>query len=282
MFMIVGPAASFLIQISKIKQTNSSEGFSKIVILILLLANILRIFFWVGKRFTVVLLFQSIIMIIIQLYLLYICLIYSNAYKSFRQITKDAKGECKASIYKFSPPHLSKLSEFWQWIHLSDYMYFLVLLIIVVSVFSKMIGYDNIYYVEFLGSLATGIEALIGIPQVIANFLEQSTGSLSIGMILFWLFGDSFKTAYFVINNQPSQFLYCGTFQLITDFIIVFQIIYYNSSAKQEKEKDIDEVSIGNRSYKKVDTKYHHLDGTDHSPSKDTLNVEDDIAVTIV
>ena len=33
LFMIIGPAASFFIQIGKIKQMNSSEGFSKLIIL---------------------------------------------------------------------------------------------------------------------------------------------------------------------------------------------------------------------------------------------------------
>ena len=53
-----------------IKQTQNAEGFSNYVCLTLLVANILRIEFWLGKRFEIPLLLQSIVMILCMLIML--------------------------------------------------------------------------------------------------------------------------------------------------------------------------------------------------------------------
>lgn len=68
--MVVGPVLGFLPQYLQIQSNSSSEGFSPLICLILLSANILRVFFWLQKRFEVTLLFQSILMIFAQLALL--------------------------------------------------------------------------------------------------------------------------------------------------------------------------------------------------------------------
>lgn len=281
LFMIIGPAASFFIQIGKIKQMNSSEGFSKLIILILLIANILRIYFWFGKHFSETLLIQSFLMILTQLYLLYICLIYSNSYKEMvKSSSKDMiEKSTKISVFRLTPPNLSRFKDFWQWNHFSDYIYFLVLFITVIGVLSRMIGFDNPHYVESLGFFSMGIESTLGIPQVLSNYLEKSTGSLSIAMIFFWLFGDSFKTTYFVMKSQPQQFIFCGTVQLISDFIIVFQILYY-SQGKVDKDRD-DISTYSGKSYKKVN--YHKLseDSSDNKENANMLSVDDEIAVSI-
>jgi uncharacterized protein with PQ loop repeat len=44
--MIVGPCLGYIIQCHKIYKENNAEGFSPYVCLILLIANILRVFWW--------------------------------------------------------------------------------------------------------------------------------------------------------------------------------------------------------------------------------------------
>ena len=63
---------------------------------------------------------------------------------------------------------------------------------------------------------------------------SKSTCSLSVGMILLWLLGDSFKTVYFITNNSPVQFIHCGVFQLMIDIVIIYQIIIYDKEYKKE------------------------------------------------
>jgi hypothetical protein len=75
---IFGPNLAFIPQISNFRQSKSNKGFSKKITLIILLADIFRIFYWLVKRFEKILLIQSIISIFMQLFLLYECLKVSN------------------------------------------------------------------------------------------------------------------------------------------------------------------------------------------------------------
>lgn len=72
--LIFGPNVAYITQILKFRSTKSSEGFSKKISFYTIMANILRIFFWHGKRFDISLLLQSLVSIIMQLILLQECL----------------------------------------------------------------------------------------------------------------------------------------------------------------------------------------------------------------
>jgi hypothetical protein len=75
---IFGPNLAFISQISNFRISKSNKGFSKKTTLLILLADIFRIFFWLGKRFEKTLLIQSFVSIFMQLFLLYECLKVSN------------------------------------------------------------------------------------------------------------------------------------------------------------------------------------------------------------
>ena len=68
--MVFGPVIGYVDQYQKTLSTRSTEGFSHKVCGVLLVSNMLRILFWIGKRFDSVLLWQSIVMILAQLILL--------------------------------------------------------------------------------------------------------------------------------------------------------------------------------------------------------------------
>lgn len=93
--MIFSPLIGFVDQYKKIKETKNSEIFSTNVSLILIICNTLRIFFWIGKRFENVMLYQSIAMIIGQYFMLHVC-------HQFSQNKKDS-----SSLFNFSA--------FWKW-----------------------------------------------------------------------------------------------------------------------------------------------------------------------
>ena len=76
--MIFSPIIGYLAQGIKFQRTHSSEGFSKYMCLLLIFANLLRIFFWIGKQFTVILLYQSCIVILSQFYLIHMSLKYDT------------------------------------------------------------------------------------------------------------------------------------------------------------------------------------------------------------
>ncbi|XP_018431302.1 PREDICTED: PQ-loop repeat-containing protein 1-like, partial [Nanorana parkeri] len=71
--MVVGGVVPYIPQYQEIRRTSSTDGFSTGVCLVLLVANILRIFFWFGKFFEFPLLLQSVLMIGAMLAILHLC-----------------------------------------------------------------------------------------------------------------------------------------------------------------------------------------------------------------
>ncbi len=72
-FMVFGGVVPYIPQYQMIKRSRNSQGFSTLVCLSLLVANILRILFWFGHWFEYPLLLQSIIMIVCMLIMLELC-----------------------------------------------------------------------------------------------------------------------------------------------------------------------------------------------------------------
>jgi hypothetical protein len=215
--MIFAPILGYIAQLNVIKKTQSSQGFSKKIILILLVANILRIFFWFGKRFAFPLLLQSVVMILMQIELLRQCVKF------------DEKRLNETSLFNC----------FWEWSNFSYYIILTFSFIIFLSLTSQLFTFSNSYYVEVLGYLSATVEACLGLPQVIANYNSKSTKSLSIILVSTWLIGDLFKTYYYMITSAPAQMTICGMFQIIIDCLVFVQIFYYNTSKRIiEKKSD--------------------------------------------
>uniref|UniRef100_A0A5F5PIQ7 Solute carrier family 66 member 2 n=1 Tax=Equus caballus TaxID=9796 RepID=A0A5F5PIQ7_HORSE len=71
--MVFGGVVPYIPQYRDIRRTQNAEGFSAYVCLVLLVANILRILFWFGRRFESPLLWQSVVMILTMLLMLKLC-----------------------------------------------------------------------------------------------------------------------------------------------------------------------------------------------------------------
>ncbi|XP_057554657.1 solute carrier family 66 member 2 isoform X2 [Hippopotamus amphibius kiboko] len=71
--MVFGGVVPYIPQYRDIRRTQNAEGFSTYVCLVLLVANILRILFWFGRRFEAPLLWQSAVMILAMLLMLRLC-----------------------------------------------------------------------------------------------------------------------------------------------------------------------------------------------------------------
>ncbi|UZJ55903.1 hypothetical protein CBS101457_005223 [Exobasidium rhododendri] len=68
--LAIGAPLVYADQARNIVNRRNAEGFSKDVCAVLLIANICRCFFWLGERFELALLLQSVLMIIAQIFLL--------------------------------------------------------------------------------------------------------------------------------------------------------------------------------------------------------------------
>ncbi|EJD07553.1 uncharacterized protein FOMMEDRAFT_73213 [Fomitiporia mediterranea MF3/22] len=128
--MAVGPPLVYADQTISIVRKKDSTGFSRDVCGVLLIANITRLFFWLGNRFEFALLVQSILMILAQLALLYICLLYRP---------------------RLSPENMgisSRPFSFWQWPTYAQHIEFLAGMMCVDSyILTAVLGAkDPMYY----------------------------------------------------------------------------------------------------------------------------------------
>lgn len=76
--MVFGGALPYVPQYQEIQRSSNTDGFSTRVCLVLLIANILRIFFWIGKQFELTLLLQSVVMILTMFAMLHLCCTVQN------------------------------------------------------------------------------------------------------------------------------------------------------------------------------------------------------------
>ena len=79
--MTFGPAVNYIFQAMKFCKTKSSIGFSNYLCLVTMMAHTTKIFFWFGKRYVSTLLVQSILVILIQLYIIYLSVKYKKKQK---------------------------------------------------------------------------------------------------------------------------------------------------------------------------------------------------------
>ena len=97
-FMTFCPTLNYLFQVYKFNKTKSSKGFSKYLCLVTILSHTLKVFFWLSERFKYALLFQSILVIIMQLYLIYVCIKFKEKEPNYDQIPNENNSSNNTNI----------------------------------------------------------------------------------------------------------------------------------------------------------------------------------------
>ncbi|KAH9989843.1 hypothetical protein BJV77DRAFT_1145000 [Russula vinacea] len=224
--MAVGPPLVYVDQATSIIKKKDSTGFSRDVCAVLLLANITRCFFWLGERFEFALLLQSLLMILCQLALLYICVLYRP---------------------RLSPENLGASSRplgFWQWTTYSQHIEFLAGYIVLLTILVLIFGRVDVF-VWLLGFFSLGLESTLPIPQFISNYKQKSLYGFRLSTLAGWVGGDSFKAVYFFVQGSPLQFKICAVFQLSVDFAIIGQRLLYGDappSTALAEEEDLEQA----------------------------------------
>ncbi|EQC41492.1 hypothetical protein SDRG_01459 [Saprolegnia diclina VS20] len=195
---------------------SDTSGFSSMVCLILLAANMTRVCFYVRSPFEATLLVQSVVMMAAQLLMLELVV------RKGRRPTTD-------------PPlrlvHWSRHA-FWKWSYFSDYLGALSLLTCLAYVLFVSLFPSSDEYTQLVGIVALGTEACLGLPQVHKNHKRRSTDGVSYTMVVGWAFGDVFKTMYALHTSSPLQFVLCGATQTLVDGVLVLQILCFARHAR--------------------------------------------------
>lgn len=276
-FMITGPLITYIFQILKFYKTKSSKGFSKYICLFLFLGNALRIFFWYGTRFSKILLYQSIGIVIFQIILIHLCIKFreeslndskleiqelkNNNEKQFKIQSKNNINIIKNFIVAyfskaFKPKYFKWLSLsnifnlkiFWNWEKEKEYYRFMILIILLLSSLCYFFK-NNKNFFHIIGIISAFFEGIICFPQVVSNFRTKMIKNISFTMISCWLLGDSFKLFYFIKYKSPLQLIICISAQVFFDLIVIIQLIFYRNNDSKEKnivnsnKKQIEEIN---------------------------------------
>ncbi|SCV67573.1 BQ2448_5184 [Microbotryum intermedium] len=261
--MAVGPPLAYSDQFVSIVRTRSSAGFSTDVTGVLLFANITRCFYWLGARFQLALLVQSLLMIVAQLALLYVCLLFREKRDAIdpRSLQETEGLHQPASEQPISTARIDhRPLKLWQWVSFGSYLECIAGIIAVHCVLFLVLHWVP-FYVELLGFVALGSEATLPIPQVLVNHERKSTAGFRYTVLIGWAGGDLIKTIYFFAtdNNGPAfkvrwpgselappvvldlTLIYtppmaqiCALFQLSVDILLCFQTWMYRANTERD------------------------------------------------
>ncbi|KAH8702121.1 PQ loop repeat protein [Talaromyces proteolyticus] len=249
-FLVTAPITSYADQIYSIHKSRSSAGFSLDIPLIMLVASIVKIFYWFGDHYAISLLLQAVNMTFVQLFLLKIALNYRptpGAKEGIEHVPFSGQQQ------DHSDAGIPRPYNFWRWRKEKPYWTFLVYfsaILFVIQVFCPFISRSQTY-IGLLGYSGLGVEAFLPVPQVLANQRSRSCKGFRLSVLVSWLLGDAMKMSYLFYTKDviPPAFKFCAIFQCICDCYLGIQYLMYGNGRteyRQEKgdrwgtsEKDI-------------------------------------------
>jgi len=234
-FIIISPITSYADQTYSIYRTKSSAGFSLDIPLIMLVASILRVFYYPGAKFDMSLLIQAFIMIAIQLVLLKVALDNRPSPSS-----KGGEASLPFAAAREGDLGVSRPYNFWQWRSPKPYWQFLLYLFITLIACELMFApLPSLYsfYSGLIGYTGLAIEATLPLPQIISNARSRSCKGFRISVLASWLAGDFMKMFWFfnATTEIPWAFKLCGIFQACCDAFLGGQYWFYGNGESQIK-----------------------------------------------
>ncbi|KAE9364598.1 hypothetical protein N431DRAFT_355040 [Stipitochalara longipes BDJ] len=226
-FIIISPITSYADQTYSIHRTKSSAGFSLDIPLIMLVASILKIFYYPGAKFDTALLIQAFIMIAIQLVLLKVALDHRPSPSS-----KGGDAAMPFSGARDREFEIPRPYNFWQWRSHKPYWQFLLYLFIsLIALELLMSPMPTLYslYSASLGAIGLSIEATLPLPQILSNYKSRSCKGFRVSVIANWIAGDIMKMFWFftATSEIPWAFKLCGIFQMCCDLFLGGQYFVY-------------------------------------------------------
>ncbi|KAF3000071.1 hypothetical protein E8E13_001718 [Curvularia kusanoi] len=220
LFIATSPITSYADQIYSIHKTRSSAGFSLDIPLIMLVASILKIFYWFGAHFSTSLLVQALLTIGVQILLLHVAL------------THRVLPSTSTPFSSLGPAPRKRPYSFWQWRSTRPYWTFLTYMTAALLVLHLLLSPTRLFipYTDFLGAIALAVEATLPLPQLLTNYQRRGCAGFRPSVIANWVVGDSFKMWFFFASAEgevPWAFKACGIFQATCDLGLALQYLVW-------------------------------------------------------
>ncbi|KAL1874754.1 hypothetical protein VTK73DRAFT_231 [Phialemonium thermophilum] len=238
-FLVLSPIISYSDQVYSMHRSKSSAGFSLDIPLIMLVASILRIFYYPGARFDTALLLQSVLMVGIQLLLLKTALDHRPPPSSKGGDASSPFAAAREGFWDMPRPY-----NFWQWRSPKPYWQFLLYLVITLMVLELILApFDSVYpaYSLLVGYTGLSIEATLPLPQIFTNARSKSCKGFRLSVLASWLLGDCMKMYWFFTSPTkiPWAFKLSGSFQACCDFFLGVQYLMYGSADATLKDWEL-------------------------------------------
>jgi solute carrier family 66, member 2 len=233
--MVIGPVIGYLEQWRKMHQQRTSEGYSPAVSMILIACNTFRIVYFLGEPYALMLLWQSAVMLVVQLGLLVTVAklnmakrILQNAAIGGVHDESSSRGTSHANA-SFSTKARSALRACnpLNFTPSQLLLRFVVALVSLILLGLWLFSVSPVKAPTMVGYLSLGIEATLVTPQLLLNFQRRSTEGLSWLLVVTWCLGDVIKMVFFIVESQPAPFVVCGTFQIGCDALVLLQLWRY-------------------------------------------------------
>jgi uncharacterized protein with PQ loop repeat len=283
-FMVIGPSLGYFLQCLKFKKTKSSKGFSKSICLIIYTSQILRVFFWIGKPFKITLLYQSILVITFQIYLIHLWIKYHKTVDKNKKSNENQINELnyyeKRDLIEYLIDWSDTISpnKIWNWSSQIEYYKFMSLMVFTLLLISGVVGIHNVVLTNIYGTISVISEASTLIPQIIVSCKTKNASNLATSMVALWLIGDSCKFVYNIKYNTPIQMIISGGLQIFLDFFSLMQILCYKDK-KKLKKNEIRNVnittSIKRQKVEQINQFMKRLDSTHDEKNNESYNNSD-------
>lgn len=251
-FLILSPVLSYSDQAYVMHRSKSSAGFSLDIPLIMLVASMLRIFYYPGARFDTALLIQSFLMVFIQLIVLKIALEHRPPPASKGGEAATPFAGAHDGLWDRPRPY-----NFWQWRSTRPYWQFLLYLFISLILCELILApFHWVYpaYSLLIGYIGLSVEATLPLPQIFANARSRSCKGFRFSVLASWLLGDCMKMFWFFTSPTeiPWAFKLCGIFQAACDLFLGVQYLMYGNSEGAVRDQQFTPAWPGShRSYAK-------------------------------
>lgn len=151
-------------------------------------------------------------MTVVQSLLLQVALLHRPPFGAQHSLNRPFAGSREDDTYVNRPLN------FWQWRSRKPYWQFLAYFTITLAVLQVLFRGSD-YYTQLQGYVALGIEAMLPIPQMLANQRSRSCKGFRLSVLANWLIGDAFKMTFFFLSESsvPWAFKLCGLFQAACD-----------------------------------------------------------------
>ncbi|MBE3041058.1 PQ-loop repeat-containing protein [Candidatus Bathyarchaeota archaeon] len=100
-------------------------------------------------------------------------------------------------------------------------------------------------YSSLIGYVGLGVEAILPLPQILANKRAQSCRGFRVSILVSWIGGDAMKMIWLFTSDTtiPAAFKVCGVFQACCDAFLGVQYLMYGEGGAEVKEHPIEMFS---------------------------------------